>query len=118
MPTRYDLEMPIWRGDTTVIPFLLMSGADPVPLDGATVVFTIKLDPTVDDDVADFIYSSEVPVGDPDGVAGQHMVRIERSDLAGLPLTAYTYQLKAIFPGSPEPLEITYLWGRVQLKDS
>lgn len=118
MPTRYDLEMPIWRGDTTVIPFLLMSGEDPVPLGGATVVFTMKLDPTVDDDVADFIYSSEVPVGDPDGVAGQHMVRIERSDLAGLPLTAYTYQLKAIFPGSPEPLEITFLWGRVQLKDS
>lgn len=118
MATRLDLAEPIWRGDTLEFPFTLDDEGAPVSLEGATVVFTMKLDPTVDDIDADVYYAVVVPNPDVDGAAGQHLIRVERDDMANLVTATHTYQVKVIYPTVPEPTEVTYVWGEVEVQDS
>jgi hypothetical protein len=119
MATRLDITDPIWRGDTIEIPFTLKDElAAPISLEGATVVFTLKLDPTVDDVDADVYYTKAVDDPDTDGAAGLHTIRLERTDTDDLTTADHTYQIKVIYPNTPEDDEITYVYGTVPVEDS
>lgn len=118
MPTRADINEPLWRGDTVSIPFEIRSGGAPVSLEGAKVVFTMKLNPYAPDEAAELFYESEVAVGDTEGAAGNHLVTLYPSKTGVLQPAKHTYQLKVIWPGVPEPLERTYVFGHIPVEDS
>lgn len=118
MALLHNMSEAIWRGDTVEIPFTLSDALGAISLEGATVRFTLKLDPTAADADADYIYEAAVPDPDADGAAGTHTVRIERAASAAFQLASYTYQFKVIYPNPPNDDEITYLYGKVSVKDS
>lgn len=118
MPAQLDIDVPLWRGDTVFIPFELTTAGTPINLQGVTIVFSLKLDPTVSDEQAEFLYTKAVPADDADGLAGRHVVRIERDQLLHLELAPHTYQFKVIYPGEPDDTEITYVWGKILVRDS
>lgn len=119
MAARLDIDVPIWRGDTVDIPIVIDDSGTPVNLQGAKIIFTLKLDPNIPDADAGYIYEALIPDPDTDGAQGKHTIRIERGELAELPLVSHIYQVIVVyFPDTPQAEEITYVWGTVPIEDS
>lgn len=118
MPARKDLSEPIWVGDTFDFPVRFLTEGARKPLGGKTVVFMLKRSPHDADDKALLTYTAVISPGDPLGDVGDHVIRLQPSETAPLPLGLLSYQVQLITPGSPEDEVTTYLWGRACCKDS
>lgn len=118
MPTRHDIETPIWRGDSKTIPVQFRSNDAAYVIAGMTLVFTLKLDFTVADEDADFYYSADIGVADAEGLLGNHAISMNSIETGALELATYTYQIKLLY-GDTEPRgETTMVWGRIKCGDS
>lgn len=118
MPVRADQDEPLWRGDSLDIPFSVQEKDEngtvtgPYDLAGQTLVFTMKLDFTVDDSEADIHYSYTFPTDQ--GVINEHVIGVPKEQTAELLLATYTYQIKLLNQG----VETTFVWGKWPVKDS
>jgi hypothetical protein len=118
MPVRADQEDAFWRGDSLQITISVNERDElgeitgPFDIAGQTIIFTLKLDFTVDDVDADVYYSYTFPTDQ--GVINEHIITIPKEETAGLELACYTYQIKFLNGAS----ETTYVWGKWPCKDS
>jgi hypothetical protein len=120
MPARFDMteEDALWRGDDIPYPIILNEKDEdgnvtgPYNLAGKTIVFTLKLDYTVDDADADLYYSFAVPADQ--GVINSHVILLSKDKTSLLELATYTYQVKVL----DADYETTLIYGRWPCKDS
>lgn len=119
MSERVDLEEPIERGDTFAFRFVWTDGIASVDMRGKTIIFTMKLSPFMEDDEA-LLKLEVVPAAD-DALAEVGSVTINVPNSLSSKLIAgatHHYALRVREPGYPEPVEITYVYGEVKVKDS
>ena len=116
MAERRDLPVNIWRGDTLFLPLFVTLADQPMSIEGYTVVFSLKLDPTVNDSKAKVFYEALIPAGDAKGAEGRHDIIVSSVDTQKLLYGAsYTYQVMLTDPNGHTR---TYVWGKARVGDS
>lgn len=119
MSERVDLIEPIERGDTFALRCVWADSNGAMDMRGKTIIFTMKLSPFMED--AEAVLKVEVvpEANDTLAQAGTVNIVIPKSQSANLIAGAiHHYALRSIEPGYPEPVEITYAYGEVRVKDS
>lgn len=116
MAERRELPVNLWRGDSFLLPIYVTLADEPLPLEGYTVTFSLKLDPTASDATAKVLYEAVVPQGDAEGLVGRHDINVSSATTQELLYGAvYTYQVMLT---SPEGHRTTCVWGKVRVGDS
>lgn len=102
-------------GDTFIQPFRFMNSETGVPLDqtGQQYRFSLSLNPTLDDEAAEFFLPITVTASD-EATAGFVTPRLDTSQTATLKPASYNYELKRVSPADPEDIVITLLYGKVK----
>lgn len=118
MPARKDLAEPIWVGNSFAFPLRFLEEGVVKSLEGRTLTFMIKRSPSDPDDQAILTYVAVIPVGDPDGINGDHIILLQPSETSQLSPGILSFQVVLVTPAAPEDLVVTYLWGRACIKDS
>lgn len=119
MSIRQNLNRPILRGDTFMLPirFKQVTGQS-ASIAGRTLIFTLKLaNDLVEDTAAPVYYNQTLAVDDPASLAGGHTVVLGASVTSQLKPVQHIYQIQLITPDETEDIVRTFRWGSVSVKD-
>lgn len=109
----------IHRGDTVPYNLTFTDGANPINMQGKTLVMTFKVSNLQLDSEAALTKTVEVAPDDPAAALGEISYQLEASETAtlqaGMP---YHYGIRIIEPGASEDIEKTIMYGQIVVEDA
>ena len=110
----------IQKGDTIPYKFTWADSlGDPINMQSKTILMAFKAAAVMDDLDADLVKTVVIAANNADALLGIVEFRLERSETALLTGgMTYAYSLRVVEAGDPEPVETTFTYGSIEVKDA